>query len=378
MELNAVVIDNGSGTIKAGIAKEEEPSACFPNCVGIPKPGQIIGDKEIYFGKDSIEKRGVLNLHYPLDHGVVSNWDHMTKIWNYTYFNELKVDPTDRPVLLTEAAKNPKAHREQMMTTFFEEFSVPSFYVSIAAVLSLYSSGRTTGLVLDVGDGVTQLVPVDEGYSVQRAISRMDIAGRDLTNFLSELLNEVSGIYMGNQPGLDPSPVQLETFRDIKEKKCYVAFDYYDELRAFEKRKDNTTEYEMPDGQIVNFGLEQIKCAEALFESSMLGKDSGGVHQIAYNCIQKCDVDLRRELLGSITLSGGTTMFPGIADRIAKEVSGLAPSSVEVKVIAPNERRFSSWFGGSVLSSLDTFQCNWITRQEFDESGAVIVHRKCI
>ena len=368
----AVVIDNGTGMIKAGIAGEDAPKACFPSCVGVPRHGQIIGSdgKDIYVGKDAIEKKGVLTLHYPVEHGVVTNWDYMTKIWNYTYFNELRVDPTEQPVHLTEAPKNPKANREQMMQIFFEEFSVPSFYVSIQAVLSLYASGKTTGLVFDAGDGVTHLVPVFEAYSLQHAISRMDLAGRDLTRYLQDILTE-SGISLS-------STAELEIVKDIKEKKCYVALDYEDEIKQFETGDSKSTQYEMPDGQIVKIGSQQIKCAEALFKPQFLGKDFGGVHQTAYNCVQKCDVDLRRTLFGNIILSGGTTMFPGLADRLSKEISALAPSSVKVKVVAPNERKFSVWIGGSVLSTLATFQTMWITRQEFDENGNVIVHRKCI
>lgn len=368
----AVVIDNGTGLIKAGIAGNDAPSASFPSCVGVPRHKTLIGSdgKDIYVGKDAIEKKGVLNLNYPVEHGVVTNWDYMTKIWNYTYFNELRVDPTEQPVHLTEAPKNPKNNREQMMQIFFEEFSVPSFYVSIQAVLSLYASGKTTGLVFDAGDGVTHLVPVYEAYSLQHAISRMDLAGRDLTYFLKDILTE-SGISL-------TSTAELEIVKDIKEKKCYVALDYESEMHEFDSGDSKTTMYEMPDGQTVKIGNQQIKCAEALFKPNLLGKDFGGVHQTAFNCVQKCDVDLRRTLLGNIILSGGTTMFPGLADRLSKEISSLVPPSVKVKVVAPNERKYSVWIGGSVLSTLATFQTMWITRQEFDENGNVIVHRKCI
>jgi len=371
-EVAAVVIDNGSGMCKAGVAGEDAPKACFPSCVGVPRHGQIIGSdgKDLYVGKDAIEKKGVLALHYPVEHGVVTNWDYMTKIWNYTYYNELRVDPTEQPAHLTEAPKNPRNNREQMMQIFFEEFSVPSFYVSIQAVLSLYASGKTTGLVFDAGDGVTHLVPVYEAYSLQHAISRMDLAGRDLTNWLKDILTE-SGITLS-------STAELEIVKEIKEKKCYVALDYESELKEFESGDSKTTEFEMPDGQIVKIGSQQIKCPEALFKPGFLGKDFGGVHQTAFSCVQKCDVDLRRSLLGNIILSGGTTMFPGLADRLSKEISSLTPSSVKVKVVAPNERKFSVWIGGSVLSTLATFQTMWITRQEFDENGSVIIHRKCI
>jgi actin-related protein len=256
-----------------------------------------------------------------------------------------------------------------MMQIFFEEFSVPAFYVSISAVLSLYSSGRTTGIVLDSGDGVTSIVPVYEGYPLKHAITRMNFAGRDLTHSMQNLLNEC-GVCLN-------SSTQMEIVKEIKEKKCYVALDYEDELKVFDEGDSKDAEFELPDGNIINLGSLQIECPEALFKPYILDKNFSGVHTTAYNCVQKCDVDLRRELFNNITLSGGTTMFPGIKDRLAKEISTLAPSSVKVKVVAPNERKYSVLIGGSVLSTLATFQTMWIQRSEYDEAGNSIVHRKC-
>jgi len=370
-DANAVVIDNGTGMCKAGIAGDDAPKACFPAVVGRPKYGTMVGgdSKEFYVGTDANEKKGVLQLRYPVAHGKIDDWDDMTKIWNHCFYNELRVDPTEQPVHLTEAPKNPKNNRERMMEIFFEEFSVPAFYVSIQAVLSLYSSGRTTGLVYDSGDGVTHVVPVYEAFSLKHAIARMDLAGRDLTHWMRDLLTE-AGVTLS-------STGELEIVRDIKEKKCYVALDFEEEMRAFDTSDEKNTEYELPDGTVISFGSQQIRCPEALFKPALLGKDIDGVHETAYNSVQKCDVDLRRELLGSITLSGGSTMYPGISDRLCKEISALAPTSVKVKVVAPAERKFSVWIGGSVLSTLATFQTMWVTRQEYDEAGASIVHRKC-
>ncbi|KMS93923.1 hypothetical protein BVRB_026560, partial [Beta vulgaris subsp. vulgaris] len=110
---------------------------------------------------------------------------------------------------------------------------------------------------------------------------------------------------------------------------------------------------------------------------SLIGLEQEGVHQLTYQSIMKCDVDIRKDLYGNIVLSGGTTMFDGIADRISKEVTALAPSSIRVKVVAPPERKYSVWIGGSILSSLSTFQQMWISKEEYDEAGPAIVHRKC-
>ncbi|ELR21176.1 Actin1 [Acanthamoeba castellanii str. Neff] len=135
--------------------------------------------------------------------------------------------------------------------------------------------------------------------------------------------------------------------------------------------------YELPDGQVITIGNERFRAPEALFQPSFLGMESAGIHETTYNSIMKCDVDIRKDLYGNVVLSGGTTMFPGIADRMQKELTALAPSTMKIKIIAPPERKYSVWIGGSILASLSTFQQMWISKEEYDESGPSIVHRKC-
>jgi len=281
----------------------------------------------------------------------------------------LRCEPTERPAHLTEAPKNPTKNREKMLEIFMDTFQVPAFYVSVQAVLALYSSGRTTGCVYDSGDGVSHTVPVYDGFSLKHAIKRANLAGRELTTYLGDILNE-SGINL-------TSSAEFDIVRDIKEKKTYVALDYEAEMQAFANDKSKETTYELPDGTVVTFGNQQIKCPEVLFKPQLIGKDFPGMDKMVYNCIQACDIDVRRDLFKNITLSGGSTMFPGINDRLVKEIKAVANASVEVKVIAPNERKFSVWIGGSTLSSLTTFSSMWISKGEYEETGVNIVHRKC-
>jgi len=135
--------------------------------------------------------------------------------------------------------------------------------------------------------------------------------------------------------------------------------------------------YELPDGQVITIGNERFRCPEALFQPSFLGMEACGIHETTYNSIMKCDVDIRKDLYANTVMSGGTTMYPGIADRMQKEITALAPSTIKIKIIAPPERKYSVWIGGSILASLSTFQQMWISKQEYDESGPGIVHRKC-
>ncbi len=366
-EKEAIVIDNGSRYIKAGFAGEERPRAVFRSVFGRSANPK----KDSYVGDEAIIHRGILedkNMGFPVQRGIISNFDEMEKIWEHLFYNELRITPEEHPVLLIESSLNPKANRERISQIMFEKFNVPSLYITNAAVLSLYASGRTTGIVLESGDGVTHAVPIYEGYAISHAVLQLDLAGRDLTEYLMKLLTARGHTFATTK--------EREIARDIKEKLCYVALDFKQESQTAATSAQLEKNYTLPNGQVITINDARFHCPEALFQPSLMGMQSAGIHETVFNAITKCDLDLRKDLYLNIVLSGGNTLFPGLAGRMQKEMMLLAPPTLGVKVFAPPNREYASWVGGSILASLSSFEQMRISKQEYEESGPSIHIRR--
>ncbi|MHA1305144.1 MAG: actin, cytoplasmic 2 [Candidatus Heimdallarchaeaceae archaeon] len=369
-----LVIDNGTGFTKNGFAGEDQPRSVFPTIIGYPKYQIIMTDvehyvREYYIGEEALNLRGVLKLIYPVEHGQIQDWDAMERIWHYTFYNDLRVNPNEHPILLTEPPLNKNTNKEKMAELMFDTFNVPAMYISMQAILSLYASGRTTGIVVDSGDGVTHIVPVYEGFAISHAIRRADIGGRDITDYLRRLLRQ-RGYSL-------TSSAEREIVRDIKERLCYIALDPEKELKLAEKVSGMEKTYTLPDGETLTIGAERFMAPELFFNPGAVGSEEMPLDEQIYQAITDCDVDLRRDLYSNIVLSGGSTMFPGLKERLHKELTELVPETMEVKIIAPPERRYSVWIGGSILSSLKTFAKLWVTKKEYQETGPTAVYR-CI
>jgi len=385
-EKPAIIMDNGTGMMKCGLSGTDAPTVTFASCVGYPKNKAMMtgGNKEYYVGEEAQQKRGILVLKFPLEHGVITNWEDMEKIWAHTFDNELRVvvggesedDEDVAGVLLTEAPMNPRENRERMTQIMFETFNARRFYVAIQAVLSLYASGRTTGVVVDCGDGVSHTVPIYEGYSMPHAIQRINLAGRDLTDYICKILTE-------SKINLHTSAERMSAMK-IKEELCYVSMNFEEEVDNFAGKEK---QFELPDMSIVTVHNQIIRCPELMFKPSLDGKEMMGLHELTKKTVDDCDLDVRKDLLANIVMSGGTTMFPNMPERLQAEVEKLAAEGAKVKVIAPPERMISVWIGGSILASLSTFSRMWINSISqpdanppivgYDDVGPRIVHQMC-
>ncbi|KAI5805870.1 actin family [Geopyxis carbonaria] len=363
-----VVIDNGSGTIKAGFAGEDLPKCFFSSFVGRPKHTRVLAgalEGDVFIGQRAQELRGLLKIKYPLEHGIITDWDDMEKIWQFIYSEELKTLSEEHPVLLTEAPLNPRTNRDTAAQIFFETFNVPALFMSIQAVLSLYASGRTTGIVLDSGDGVSHAVPVYEGFAMPSAIRRIDVAGRDVTEHLQVLLRKSGSVFH--------TSAEKEVVRLIKEKTCFVAIDPKKEEKEWAGGGAARVEhYQLPDGNTLKLGSERFRAPEILFDPEIIGLEYPGIHQIVVDAINRTDMDLRKALFGNIVLSGGSTLTKGFGDRLLSEVRRLAVKDMKIKIFAPPERKYSTWIGGSILAGLSTFRKMWVSIDDWHENPEVI------
>jgi len=362
MSTQSIVIDNGSGYIKVGFAGSETPRSLFPTIVGTPSSAQLmIGgqNKDFFVGFEAVAKKDLLNIRNPIENGVINNWDDIEKIWHHSFYNELHVVPEEFSVVVTEKPLIQRSHREKLMQVMFETFNVKAFFSSIQAVLSLFSLGKTTGVVFDAGEGVSHTVSIYEGYGLPHAIQRTSISGFDLTENLRKSLSAYN--------------IDHATAQTIKESLCYVALDYTTSLQE----KDDPVQFKLPDGRIIKLGTERITCPEALFQPSIIGANCLSVHKCITEAIEKSYSDIKSELISNIVLAGGSTMFPGFPERVKKEIVSAYAQASNSNVIATAGRKNSAWLGGSVIASLEAFPAMAIDKSEYREEGSQIIHRKC-
>ncbi|KAJ6244518.1 actin-7-related [Anaeramoeba flamelloides] len=370
-----IVIDCGSGMIKSGFAGDVSPTSVFPTIIGRPKYDNcLIGmeKKQYYVGQEAINKRGILSLKYPIEHGKVCHWDDLDKILNHTFYDELKICPKSHPVLITEKAYNCKVNRELLTQIMFETFNTPGMYLEKSSVLSLYASGKSTGIVLDLGETYSQAVPVYEDKSISNLTSQIKIGGKSITEYLIRILEEREHYFT--------SPAEKEIVKDIKEKFCYVAYNFKKEMKKTPLNvSKNEKRYELPDGQRLQMGNECFRAPELLFKPSFFSYlTQKGIHELINESIMKCDKDIRKILYKNIAISGGSSMFPGFIKRLKKEIKKLAPRKMKVNIIPTAHERINlPWVGGSIFASLSNFNDLLISNEEYQEMGPSIVHRKC-
>ncbi|MFW9772655.1 MAG: actin, cytoplasmic 2 [Candidatus Heimdallarchaeota archaeon] len=360
-----VVLDLGSFASKAGYAGEDFPSQVFFTIVGTPKYQQIDFDygsakKDEFYVGDEIQSLGLFKILYPIEKGRIQDWITFEKIIDYIFYN-LRVDPSLVNILFAVHPLFPKQDLARLFRLFLEHYQCMAFYPVLDSMLTLYSGGFQTGLVVEIGDSLTRIVPIYEGYKIDHAIRILELGGKVLTRYMEKILGEIG--FSAD------SSIRRELVRALKEKACFVSLDFKEDLKRAEQYEKP---YSLPDGSTIKLGEERFKVPELLFNPTMeLEEDP--LPQAIIDVIEECDVDIRPDLLNNIFLSGGSSMFPNLKSRIHQELEveliKRKKKKQNVKIIAPRERVFSVWVGGSILSLLPEFQNLWVTRAKYYNEG---------
>jgi len=296
----------------------------------------------------------------------------------------------------------------------FETFDTPAFFLSKDAVLSAFAAGRATALVVDCGGAVTRVSPVHDGYILKKGVIKNGLGGDALTGYLTRTLasKQVTvkphyqltkkavpgreGEYqVTDNSGKFPNATKsyhdwmvADIVRDIKESFCRASETRYDPEMFANKAP---VSYELPDGNTIEVGPERFLLPELLLQPE-LGDDAikaaavsdelhtpSGLISMVHESILRCDPDIRRDMYSNVLLTGGSSLYEGLSERLYNELS-IKVSQQKVKVTAPQlpvERRFSAWIGGSILASLGTFHQLWMSKKEYEESGASLVEKRC-
>ncbi|KAI3387590.1 hypothetical protein SNEBB_000155 [Seison nebaliae] len=374
-----VVCDNGTGYVKCGEAGCNFPQHIFPSLVGRPmlRYARRVGNaeiKDLMVGEEAASVRQMLEISYPMEKGIVKNWEDMKHIWDYTFSEKkMNIDFDRSKILLTEAPLNPVQNRRKLLEVMMEEYGFNACTVAIQAVMTLYSQGVTSGVVIDSGDGVTHICPVYEGFALEHLTKRLDIAGRNITQYLIKLL--FSRGYAFN------SSADAETVKKIKEDTCYVAYDIAKETKLALETTTLVKKYNLPDGRHIRIAAERFQAPECLFQPNLIDVESKGMAELLFDTIQSADIDVRSSLYNKIYLSGGSTMYPGLPSRLERELKQLYLTKVlnndesrlknfKLRVEDPPNRKHMVFWGGAVFANLikdiDSF---WINKQDYFELG---------
>ncbi|XP_011692528.1 PREDICTED: actin-related protein 2 isoform X1 [Wasmannia auropunctata] len=392
-----IVCDNGTGFVKCGYAGANFPAHIFPSIVGRPiiRAVNKIGDidvkqeycvrdvlnmPDLMVGDEASKLRSMLEISYPMQNGIVRNWEDMCHVWDYTFGKEkMNINPKECKILLTEPPMNPITNREKMIEVMFEKYGFAGTYIAIQAVLTLYAQGLISGVVVDSGDGVTHICPVFEEYALPHLTRRLDIAGRDITMYLIKLL--LLRGYAFNHSA------DFETVRMLKEKLCYIGYNIETEEKLALETTVLVESYTLPDGRVIKVGGERFAAPEALFQPHLINVEAQGIAELVFSTIQAADIDIRSELYKHIVLSGGSTMYPGLPSRLEREIKQLYLQRVlkndttklnkfKIKIEDSPRRKDMVFMGGAVLAEITKDRDSvWITREEYEEKGLSVLKK---
>ena len=377
-----IIVDIGSGEVKAGFSGEENPKVVFNNYFGEPKYKKVLRtfDKENqelndqFIGEDCEKYMGLIKLHFPVNHGVFQNDQDILLVFNHL-FSKLGINSQEikeHPVLITEPLLNPYSNREKISYCLFDNLGVPALFFASQPILSLFSTSSTSGTVLESGEGVTQSCVIYEGYSIPSSYERYNYGGGDVTEYLKNLLKK-RGYHFYNSS-------EFRLVNDIKENSCSchinsVKNDIEEAKRAANK---NPINYYLPDGSNITIGDELLLAPEILFNPEYIGKEYLSFPDMVMSSINKVDIQIRLKSYENILLSGGNTCFKGLNEQLFTKLKNKLSKNMKIVLNKSEKPKFSCWIGGNIISTLEVFKKMWVTRNDWNEKGTNVVHVKSI
>lgn len=347
---HSVLIDIGTRFCKAGIFEYEKPSLIFPTRIGKKKDDLID-----YYGEDIELSPSFEELIDPIENGTIKDFNSLCSVIR-GIFQSLNIDPEDSEVILTEPSLNSINNRENLFAYMFEELKIENLFIANQALLSLCSTGKLTGIVLESGAGVTQIVPIFDAHIFPYGINRIDFGGNDLSDYLNRLLFETNNHFYKNKK-------YLKFLEQIKKEACYIEYNY-------KKKLDSVKPYQikLPDGNSINIKTERITVPEAIFKQKFLGKDRDGIDVFFLDSINKCKETDQKKLYENIIVSGGNTNFPGFEAKLEKKIKKKIGKNKNVRFIEVEDKMNADWIGGrSFLAALKSD--DFISRFEYIENG---------
>ena len=421
-EVSAIVLDLGSHSVKAGYAGQDTPQCVFPSSVGTTAKsgndmdtsdgGKNSSKTKDYYVDNMGFRRDGMEVESPFgENGLIEDWDAVEAIWEYAFKKRLTIQTDEHPMLLSEPVHTTDAVREKMVEIMFEKHAPPALFLAKNPVLSSFAVCKATSLVIDMGGKQTTVSAVHEGFALQKSVVRSALGGEALTDVVLKYLEkqkvdvrppysftkkvkgngqfDVKNVSHPKTTGSYALFKKREIAADLKESVCRLNDHTFN---SAEHKNVPLVAYELPDGNTVEVGVERFQIPELLFQPELLkemnitvpGIDGDtklkSIQELVLECINNSDVDVRKDLWGNLALSGGSSMFTSMRERVEGALFDHAPQNVRTKVIASMnsvERRFATWIGGSILASLGSFQQLWMSKQEYEEHGASLIGKKC-
>ena len=368
---NFIILDIGSGYCKAGFSGEIEPKIITPTIIGHQKSIEsenIDDNTSLIFSENALEKSNILNIEHPIKKGSIKNWNDLNLFLDNLFKNELKIDCKNYGILITETSSTSKLEREKLVELLFDNYQFSQIYINNGAILSLYGACKFSGFVLDSGFDYSEIVPIRNGFPFKNCIKKINIGGNDINEYLKKLL-----IKNNNNNNISLNEIDIN---NIKEKYCFIA----ENNTNIEKEKNhNEIIYELPDKSKIKIKDEIFLAPELNFHPEMIEKEFGGLAQIFCSCMYDVDNYTKQKFDGTLVLSGGNTLFQNFTERLSKEIKNYYGGKFKdrFEIVEIPERKFIQWIGGSIFSIMSIFNGLCTTKQEYNENGAKIIHKKC-